>query len=407
MNPQIRQVLRHYSEVYTVFLPLFGFFCIIYVGINIFSSHTPIPGSPGGLPDVGDSTGTLVYLHRSLVSIPSVTKNEHAAAMFLQTYLTSTGWTVEVQPVSASPQRENIYAYRGSRRQTRVLLTSHIDTVPPFIPYSAHDGYFWGRGAVDAKAAVAAMITAAQNLLSEGTINEEGDVSLLFVVGEEAEGIGMITANELGVSWETAIFGEPTELRLSKGHKGMVIASLDAKGRASHSGYPELGVNANYYLVEALYGLQHVDYPYSELLGNTTFNAGVISGGVAANVISPSATAEVLVRVAAEPDVVLAKMRAAVDAVENVNLNVSLTYDPVICDYIVPGFDTIVGAYGTDIPHLRGNHKRYLYGPGSILFAHVDNERISLAELQDSVVGYKKLVTYSLGMEEDSVESEH
>ncbi|KAK7204684.1 hypothetical protein BZA70DRAFT_180424 [Myxozyma melibiosi] len=408
MNAQIRQLLRHYSEVYTVFLPLFGIFTIIYICIHVFAGSDSgyVPGSPGALPDVGDADSTLEYLHKSLISIPSITKDEHAASMFLQSYLTSTGWTVEVQEVSGTPLRENIYAYRGSARQTKVLLTSHVDTVPPYIPYSVHDGLIWGRGSVDAKASIAAQITAAQSLLSEGLVEEEGDISLLFVVGEEADGIGMITANELGVTWESAIFGEPTELKLAKGHKGMLMADLYSKGLASHSGYPELGINANYFLIEALYALQHTDFPASDLLGNTTFNAGKISGGVAPNVIAANATAALLLRVAADMDVVITKLRAAVDAVEHLELDITLTYDPVVCDYAVPGFDTTVAAYGTDIPHLRGDHKKYLYGPGSILYAHADNERVGLDELKDSVVGFKKLVTYSLGAEEDSAESE-
>ncbi|KAK9377111.1 uncharacterized protein V1513DRAFT_437353 [Lipomyces chichibuensis] len=388
-----RLFFRKYSEIYTVFLPLFSVFLVIYTGLIMFSSRHP------GLPT--DESDTLLYLHRSLISIPSVTTNEHAAAQFLQTYLTSKGWVVETQRVSSEPVRENIYAYRGSKRSTRVLFSSHIDTVPPFIQYSVHNGYIWGRGSVDAKASVAAQITAAQDLLSSSDVADEGDISLLFVVGEETDGIGMITANELGLSWETVIFGEPTELKLAVGHKGLILGDLYATGKASHSGYPELGINANYYLVEGLYKLQNLDYPYSDLLGNTTFNAGMLEGGVAANVIPASASASVAVRVAADLDGVLSQMQRAALGVPHLDINFTLSYPPVLCDYDVPGFDTVAVAYGTDIPHLEGSHKRYLYGPGSILFAHADNERISEKELRDSVEGYKKLAAAALGNKHD------
>ncbi|KAJ8102778.1 hypothetical protein POJ06DRAFT_55390 [Lipomyces tetrasporus] len=388
-----RLFFRKYSEIYTVFLPLFAVFLVIYtIMINFSPSHPYIPD---------DDSDILLYLHRSLVSIPSVTTNEHATAQFLKTYLTSKGWTVEIQPVSNKPVRDNVFAYRGSERSTRVLFSSHIDTVPPFIQYSVHDGYIWGRGSVDAKASVAAQITAAQELLSSNAVAREGDVSLLFVVGEETDGIGMITANDLGLSWETVIFGEPTELKLAVGHKGLILADVYATGKASHSGYPDLGINANYYLVEALYKLQNLDYPYSDLLGNTTFNAGTLAGGVAANVIPAAASAGLAVRVAEDLDGAVSQMQRAVLPVPNVDINITLAYPPVLCDYDVSGFDTVAVAYGTDIPHLQGSHKRYLYGPGSILFAHADDERISEDELRESVVGYKKLAAAALGETHD------
>ncbi|KAK9369084.1 hypothetical protein V1509DRAFT_621071 [Lipomyces kononenkoae] len=388
-----RALLRKYSEIYTVFLPLCGVFLVVYTIMLTFGSRQSLYS-----PDFPiDDSDTLLFLHRSLVSLPSVTTHEHAVAEFLQTYLTSNGWVVEIQPVSTNPIRENVFAYRGSQRNTRLLLTSHIDTVPPFIEYSVHDGYIWGRGSVDAKASVAAQITAAQDLLSSNAVESEGDISLLFVVGEETDGIGMTMANELGLSWETVIFGEPTELKLAVGHKGLIIADLYATGKASHSGYPDLGINANYYLVEALYDLQNSDYPYSERLGNTTFNAGRLEGGVAANVIPAFATAGITVRVAEDLDGVVSQMQRAVQGIPHLDLNITLTYPPVLCDYDVAGFDTVAVAYGTDIPHLEGSHKRYLYGPGSILFAHAENERISETELRDSVDGYKKLAVAALG----------
>ncbi|KAK9449438.1 uncharacterized protein V1518DRAFT_416015 [Limtongia smithiae] len=389
-----RQLLRKYSEVYTVFLPLFTVFLIVYTVLV-----SVIPDREFAPPE--DTSDLLLYLHRNLIEISSVTGTEGSVAKFLDSYLKSTGWTVELQPISSDPNRMNVFAYRGSERKTKVLLSSHIDTVPPFIPYSVHDGFIWGRGSVDAKASVAAQIVAATELLSSEAVEAEGDIALLYVVGEEAEGIGMTTANDLGLSWDAVIFGEPTELKLAVGHKGLLGADLVATGHEAHSGYPELGINAVYYLIDALFQLQTVSFPYSDLLGNTTFNAGTLKGGVAANVIPANASAELTVRVAADLPGVVSMIESIVDMIPHVTVDFTTMYAPVRCDYEVPGFDTTVASYGTDIPHLNGSHARYLYGPGSILLAHVANEHIGEEELRDSVVGYKKLVAHSLGKQND------
>ncbi|KAK9475239.1 uncharacterized protein V1510DRAFT_410427 [Dipodascopsis tothii] len=386
--PTPREYLRRYSEIYTVFLPLCAVFGIVYAVLSSLNGSSPVT-APIGPDDV-------IGLHRQLIEIPSVTGNEYGVAQFLQTYLTARGYTVELQPVSEEPPRANVFAYQGNERSTRVLLTSHIDTVPPYIPHSVHDGYIWGRGSVDAKASVAAQITALQEMTAAKNVSV-GDVALLFVVGEETDGIGMTTASaKLGLTWETVIFGEPTEGKLAVGHKGLLLADMYATGKASHSGYPELGIDANYFLVEAAYGLGKLALPASPLLGNTTLNVGTLDGGVAANVVSAKASAGIAVRVAADMPAVVEKMQAVVDAVDNVELDITLTYDPVILDYDVPGFDTIACSYGTDVPHLAGKHKKYLYGPGSILYAHADNERLSEDDLYDSVAGYLRLLAHAL-----------
>lgn len=242
------------------------------------------------------STSSLISLHKSLVERQSTTGSEGNVSPFLIEYLQSKGFTVKTQPVAGS--RENVLAYIGESPETRVLLTSHIDTVPPFISYERRGDEIWGRGTVDAKGCVASQIIAVESLLEEWKISQ-GDVALLFVVGEEKGGEGMRTANDLGLSWETVIFGEPTELKLASGHKGSLGFTMNAKGKAGHSGYPELGKNAINLLVRALSALDVLELPWSEDYGNTTINFGTIEGGVAANVIAENATASVSVRIAA------------------------------------------------------------------------------------------------------------
>lgn len=345
------------------------------------------------------SDHSLLSLHKSLVKIESITQNEASVGTWLAKYLKHQGLTVEKQEVSED--RINLYAYLGKTRKTTVLVSSHIDTVPPFWPYEhKSDDTIWGRGTVDAKGSVAAQIKAYESLLSSKKI-KEGDVSMLFVVGEETGGDGMRAANDLGVSWETAIFGEPTELKLASGHKGNIGITITAYGKAGHSGYPELGRNANLMLVEVLSVLAKATFPSSEKYGNTTLNIGKMSGGVAGNVIAETATANLAVRIAAgEPsdikNVVTSSIKTLGYAAEDLKVEFSPGYGPVDIDHDVPGFGEIVVNYGTDIPNLKGDHKRYLYGPGDILVAHSDHEHLSVSDLETAVEGYEKLILAAL-----------
>lgn len=288
------------------------------------------------------STSPLLKLHKGLVEHESITGNEHGVAQYLISYLKDQNFTVESQEVgpwqgSTNP-RENILAYVGKQRKTKVLVSSHIDTVPPFWPYERRGDEIWGRGTVDAKGSVASQIIALEELLAAGTL-DEGDVALLFVVGEEVGGDGMKKANDLGLSWETVIFGEPTELKLASGHKGITGLEIVAKGKAGHSGYPELGKSATAMLVPALNLLLNAELPYSEKYGNSTLNIGKIEGGVAANVIAEDASAKVSVRLADGTPAVIEKiiLETLLNADEELDVSFHEGYGPVYIDSDVTG----------------------------------------------------------------------
>ncbi|KAL9561942.1 hypothetical protein ACKAV7_013865 [Fusarium commune] len=337
----------------------------------------------------------LLDLHKSLVERPSITGSEKHVSDFLKSYLQDAGFTVETQSVAKN--RDNILAYYNNTRNTRVLVTSHIDTVPPFWPYERRGDEIWGRGTVDAKGSVAAQIIAVQELFDKNKVSD-GDVALLFVVGEETGGPGMGNVNDLGLSWESVIFGEPTELKLARGHKGGLGFTIKANGKAGHSGYPETGSNAIDSLVRGLAALQKIELPGSKEFGNTTLNVGRIEGGVAGNVIPASAYATGGVRVAGgTPEGVKDLIRQVVEE-SDPSLVVEFSYGigPVPTDYDVDGFETVVLNYGTDIPRLKGSHKRYLYGPGSILEAHSAHEHLKVSDLEQAVEGYKKLISHAL-----------
>lgn len=176
----------------------------------------------------------VVTLLQSLMSIPATSGLEYDIGLFLEQHLQSLGYTVERLPIAAGSDRHNVYAYLGPSRKTRVLVTAHMDTVPPHIPLTidADSGIIRGRGSSDDLGPLAAQIVAVEELRREGHLKEQGDVGLLFVVGEENGGQGMFAANEMGLTWESGVFAEPTESKLAKGHKGQIAFELTAQGVA-------------------------------------------------------------------------------------------------------------------------------------------------------------------------------
>jgi acetylornithine deacetylase len=274
----------------------------------------------GSTSPSSSSRADLLSLHRSLAEISSITGNESAVGNFLVNYLTTRGYTAHLQflPSRANTQhgsRFNVIAWPGDshRPEPRLLVSSHIDVVPPYIPYSisdekpTSDTIIRGRGTVDAKGSIAAQVMALQSLLDSGDVRKE-DVMLLFVVGEEGPGDGMrYFSNETHhlhppPEFESAIFGEPTENKLACGHKGGLFGYIEARGTAGHSGYPWLGKSANELLIRALAEMLTTDLGSSDKFGNTTVNVGKFDGGIAANVIPEYARADVAIRIAIGPE---------------------------------------------------------------------------------------------------------
>ena len=305
----------------------------------------------------------LLSLHKSLVSIPSITGDEGEVGNFLVEYLTGRGYAADIQfipPREGTPdgrERFNVVAWRGPGvpDQPRLLVTSHIDVVPPYIPYGIEPGditrdtMIKGRGSVDAKGSVAAMIFALDGLLDEEAV-DGGEVMLLFVVGEETGADGMrafsrsLENMKKPPRFEAAIFGEPTENKLACGHKGAVFCNLTAQGIGGHSGYPWLGKSANEVLVRALAKITDMDLGSTEAFGNTTVNIGRMSGGVAANVIPENAYADLAVRVAIGPEdgggeIVMERMRKVLAEVDEEALSMKCyhSYGVVECNCDVDG----------------------------------------------------------------------
>lgn len=324
-------------------------------------------------------------LTRRLIDVESITPNEreigNVLAQHLEDLADRFGGSFERMPVEEG--RENVFVQFG---EPIVVLSTHMDTVPPFIPSHEDEENIWGRGACDTKGIIAAMITAALELLEAG----QRGFGLLFVVGEERNSAGALAAAKIAKGSKYLINGEPSENKLALGSKGALRYEVVAKGRMAHSAYPELGESAIEKLLDALDRIRRVPLPVDPILGPSTLNIGVISGGRAPNVIPDEAKAEIFIRVVGD----VTELRKAVEAAAQPDAEASeVLFIPAIHMQAVEGFETTVVAYTTDIPAFDGAWGQpLLIGPGTIHVAHTSEERVSKVQLLEAVELYKKLV---------------
>ena len=332
----------------------------------------------------------LFELTKSLMNIPSLSGDEKVVGFYLRDYLESLGWTVELQAVSET--QSNVIAYLNE--SPRVWLSTHMDTVPPFIAASEDDDKIYGRGSCDAKGIIAAQITAAEELRKQG-IN---DIGLLFTVDEERSSTGAKVANNhpIAAKCEFLINGEPTDNDLAIGSKGAYRVRVKTSGKAAHSAYPEQGDSAIETLLDILEDVRQTKFPHDEFYGETTCNIGLISGGLALNVIPPMAEASLLIRLTTPTE----PIREALESIirDRGELEV-LSYSLPVRMLAVDGFEQKVVSFTTDIPHLTNWGQPLLLGPGSILVAHTKDEFVLKRDLKDAVGFYVDLVKRLLATE--------
>ena len=335
-----------------------------------------------------------IELTRKLVGIPSTTYHEHDAGLFLEQILIGEGWTVERMPVPKPPagtpgaegggERFNVYAYAAGVT-AEIVLSTHMDTVPPYVPLREDEEFLYGRGTCDAKGIIAAMVAAAERLRDSGV-----KVGLLFVVGEERDSAGAKVANEDARGSRFLINGEPTDNRLALASKGALRVELYADGKMAHSAYPELGESAIDKLVAALNDVLKLELPYVEGIGESTLNVGLISGGRAPNVIADQAEAHLLVRLVGPADETKEAILKAVGGRARVEFSLEL---PFVRMRQVGRLPTMIAKFTTDIPSLTNWGEPFLLGPGSIHVAHTPDEKISKKELLTAVELYVELAT--------------
>jgi acetylornithine deacetylase len=324
-------------------------------------------------------------LTRKLIDIESVTPNEEAIGLWLLDFLRPLAerYHGQVERMDVESQRFNIFVSWGT---PVVTLSTHLDTVPPFFPSREDDLHIWGRGACDVKGIIAAMIKAVEGLLSAG----HRDFALLFVVGEERNSAGAYAAARTLRGSRFLINGEPTGNRLALGSKGAFRCEFHARGKMAHSAYPELGESAILKLLDVLERLRRMPLDTDPILGASTINIGTICGGRAPNVIPDEAEAEIFIRLVDEGNAVRERVRqVAGDLVETREI---LTI-PALHLGSLPGFETVVVSYTTDIPAFGGAWgKPYLLGPGTIHVAHTSEERVPKDQLAAAVGIYQELV---------------
>ena len=321
----------------------------------------------------------VVGLARTLIDIESTTGQEGAVGRVLARYLRERGYSVLEQPLDGG--RINVIAAVG---EPEVVFSTHFDCVPPFFPSRVDDGVLHGRGACDAKGILAAQVAAAERLRASG----ETRIGLVFVSGEERGSDGAKAANTIASKSRYLINGEPTELKLGLATRGCFRVRLTAHGRAAHSGYPELGESAIEKLLDVLHDLRAGSWPADPLLGRTHYTVGLISGGVAPNVIPPKAEAEVFFRTVGAHDALRSTLAAAVAGRVEVEEILEL---PAVRLHTVPGFETEVFAYFSDVPFLTNWGTPLLLGPGTIHVAHTDREHVLIADLERAVDLYADL----------------
>jgi acetylornithine deacetylase len=321
-----------------------------------------------------------ISLARTLIDIDSTTGREGDVGAWLARFLNDRGYHVEEQPVSDG--RFNVFASQG--QAPTLVLSTHFDCVPPFFSSREERGLMFGRGACDAKGILAAQIAAAERLRASGDTR----VGPLFLVGEERGSDGARVADRhapAGVRY--LVNGEPTDNRLAAATRGVLRVRLRAVGRAAHSAFPELGESAIDRLLDALMVIRGLELPEDPLLGRTHYTVGLIEGGVAPNVVSPHASAELFFRIVGDAKVV----REALRVVEGLVSIEHVLEVPAIRMHTVDGFETAVFPYATDVPFLGHWGTPLLVGPGSIHVAHTDEEHVAVDELRAAVNVYENL----------------
>ncbi len=268
----------------------------------------------------------------------------------------------------------------------RIVFCSHLDTVPPYIEPTFADDVIKGRGSCDAKGQVFAIVEACKKLAEEG----KTDFGMLLLAGEETGSWGAKAFAKTDFKAEYLVVGEPTDNCMVSASKGTKSFDLKFTGEPFHSGYPQYGVSAVDLFVEFVNALKAKDFGMDPVLGETTWNIGLVHSDNPQNILSPELTCRLYFRTTFVSDEAVCRWMAEA---QSGRLAVTPRGGDTPARYwTVEGLPAKSVAFGSDAPHLKNFTHKAICGPGSITVAHRDDECVRVADLATAVEQY--LVLY-------------
>ena len=315
-----------------------------------------------------------MILFKDILSIDSTSGKERDMALWLHAHLDAP--EKELQEVGDGTL--NLFLRWGT---PRVVFCTHMDTVPPYIPPVFWENKVCGRGSCDAKGQIYSMYTACKKLEAEGC----NGFGLLILAGEETGSWGAKAFSKTGFKAPFLIVGEPTENKMVSASKGTKSYDLVFHGKAFHSGYPEHGVSAVERFIAFYNALKAVKFPVDPVLGETTWNVGLLRSDNPQNILSPELSCRIYFRTTFASDQAVCDYMAGVAEASPRGGDKPAKY------VTLPGFESAPASFGTDAPHLTGFGHKIICGPGTVLVAHRDDEHILLSDIDKAVEQYVKM----------------
>ncbi len=352
-------------------------------------------------------TNTISLLE-DLIRIPSYVGNgcdEAAIADFVVATLSELpgNWSVECQPVDGT--RKNVYVANSA--DPEILLTAHLDTVPPsdawvrdpFVP--VREGTrLYGLGAVDMKAGLATILSTLRRCA-----NTDKKIAALFYVGEEYDFCGMKAfASSSTIAPRLIVNPEPTDLLVYRGCRGVLECRFSVEGRAAHSAMGKDGVNAIRVVQGATDDLvRRLAMLPDEGLGVSTVNLAWIRGGLAvggeivarSNVVPPFAEAVIEIRIASvlvDEPFVLAILAESIERAggKTTAADVSFRVGPMVgpsigntpFDVFATGDPKATGYFDTQLFVESRGGSAVVCGPGPSAVAHQADEYVDLRDVE-------------------------
>ena len=247
--------------------------------------------------DIPTLTSEAIGLLKSLIAIPSLSRDEEKAADYLQNY-------IEMQGMATGRKGNNVWCLSPmfDLKKPTLLLNSHIDTVKPvngwrkdpFKPTLESNGKLYGLGSNDAGASVVSLL---QVFLTLCRTTQAYNLIYLASCEEEVSGKGGIECvlPELPPI-QFAIVGEPTEMQPAIAEKGLMVLDVTATGKSGHAARNE-GDNAIYKVLDDIAWFRDYRFPKeSSLLGPVKMSVTMVNAGTQHNVIPDRCTFVVDIR---------------------------------------------------------------------------------------------------------------